>query len=196
MGGVDLYSIVTRKLKSYMKDDDDDDGDDVAVTTASWRSSVKWRRLIGAVTSCRWSSTDTVSCVKTSRSTPTNSCRRWYDAGRRPRLKTVPTAGSPGIKPPYVSSPRCRLVDSDVKFHEFFCPEKYFMKYFMKYFWNISKILRCFFSRFTLTRLKFFFIRQTLSFIDLCILQLPKPICRPIDTCLVCLFKYWRHFTP
>ena len=36
MGGVDLYCIVTRKLKSYMKDDDDDDDDDdVAVTTAS-----------------------------------------------------------------------------------------------------------------------------------------------------------------
>ena len=31
------------------------------------------------------------------------------------------------------------------------------------------------------------FIRQTLPFIHLCILQLPKPICRP--TCLVCLFK-------
>ena len=36
-------------------------------------------------------------------------------------------------------------------------------------------------SGFTLTRLTFF-IRQTLPFIHLCILQLSKPICRP--TCL------------
>jgi len=43
-----------------------------------------------------------------------------------------------------------------------------------------------FFPGFTLTGLTFF-IRQTLSFIHLCILQLPKP-CRP--TCLVCLFNY------
>jgi len=46
-----------------------------------------------------------------------------------------------------------------------------------------------FFSGFTLTRLTFF-ICQTLPFIHLCILQLPKPICRP--TCLVCLFKSFR----
>jgi len=43
-----------------------------------------------------------------------------------------------------------------------------------------------FFSGFTLTRLTFF-IRQTLPFIHLCILQLPNPICG--STCLVCLFK-------
>ena len=49
----------------------------------------------------------------------------------------------------------------------------------MKYFKNFTM----FYSGFTLTRLTFF-IRQTLPLIYLCILQLPKPICRP--TCLVC----------
>jgi len=73
---------------------------------------------------------------------------------------------------------------SDLKSHEIFSL-KYFMKYFMKYFKNIKKISR-WFTGFTLTRLTFF-ICQTLPFIHLCILQLPKHICRP--TCLVCLFK-------
>jgi len=75
---------------------------------------------------------------------------------------------------------------SDVKFHEFFCLEIFheiFHEIFLKYFKNFT----IFFSGFTLTCLTFF-IRQTLLFIHLCILQLPKPICRP--TCLVCLFKY------
>ena len=70
------------------------------------------------------------------------------------------------------------MVSNDVKFHKIF-GVKYFMKYFVKYF--------TFFSGSTLTHL-IFFICQTLPFIHLCILQLPKPICR--STCLVCLFKY------
>jgi len=52
----------------------------------------------------------------------------------------------------------------------------------MKYFWNIStKALRCFFRLYT--HPFNIFIRQTLPFIHLCILQLPKPICR--STCLL-----------
>jgi len=69
-----------------------------------------------------------------------------------------------------------------VKIHEIVGPE-IFHEIFMKYFKKIHDV----FPAFTLTRLTFF-IRQTLSFIHLCILQLPKPIWRP--TCLVCLFKY------
>ena len=71
-----------------------------------------------------------------------------------------------------------KVRSSDVNFHEIFLH--------WNISWNISKISRCFSGFITLTRLTFF-IRQTLPFIHLCILQLPKPICWP--TCLVCLFN-------
>ena len=83
--------------------------------------------------------------------------------------------------------PACRLTATYVlqvvmyNFMNFFGHE-IFHEIFLKYFINFTM----FFSGFTLTRLTFF-IRQTLPFIHLCILQLHKPICRP--TCLVCLFK-------
>ena len=71
------------------------DGVLFAVTTASWRSWPKWRRLTAAVTFCLWSFTATISSAKTSPSTPTNSYRASYDAGRRRLTTTVPTADLP-----------------------------------------------------------------------------------------------------
>jgi len=62
-----------------------------------------------------------------------------------------------------------------------------YIQIFHEIFHEIFQKFHDVFSGFTLTRLTFF-IRQTLPFIHLCILQLPKPICWP--TCLVCLFKY------
>jgi len=55
------------------------------------------------------------------------------------------------------------LVTSDVKFHEFFCLE-IFHEIFLKYFWNISKISRCLFSGFTLTRLTVFLYVKHITF--------------------------------
>jgi len=68
---------------------------------------------------------------------------------------------------------------SDVKCHEIFWRE-IFHEIFQK-FHDVC------FSGSTLTRLKFF-ICQTLPFIHLCMLQLPKSIYRP--TGLVCLLKF------
>jgi len=52
----------------------------------------------------------------------------------------------------------------------------------MKYLKNFTMFFRLYTHPFNI------FIRQTLPFIHLCILQLPKPICWP--TGLVCLLKY------
>jgi len=78
--------------------------------------------------------------------------------------------------------PYRRLRISDVKFHEIFCPE-IFHEIFLKNFKNFTML----FSGFTLTRLTFF-MRQTLPFIHLCILQLPISLSAGLlaSSCLVC----------
>jgi len=75
---------------------------------------------------------------------------------------------------------------SDVEFYEFFLAWNISRNISWNISWNILKKFTTFFFG-QHTRL-IFFIWQTLPFIHLCILQLPKPICRP--TCLVCLFQY------
>jgi len=78
-------------------------------------------------------------------------------------------------------------IERFAKFHEFFCPE-IFHEIFLKYFKNFTML----FSGFTLTCLTFFFIRQTLPFIHLCI------YCSSLSLSagLLDWFACSNHFTP